>query len=183
MKKILLLGTLSILLSGCSSMDWLGDYSSNSSDKKEEKKEIQQKTIDSEKTEIKSTNNILVPSTHFLMHSNWKLESVNGKSINPDYHITIHFKNNLYSEHDLLISGKSGCNSYQTTGSVLPLQSKMEVSEQVLSTKMYCADPNLRALEKLFLKVLKDNKKIERHSDKVLYLKHYNEELKFKKVN
>lgn len=179
MKKILLVGTLSILLSGCSSMDWLGDYS----DEKSDTKQKEAKVVENEKTKIESTDKILAPSNHFLMHSSWKLEAVNGKQVNPDYNVTIHFKNNLYSEHDLLISGKSGCNSYQTTGSLIPLQSKMDVSEQVLSTKMYCADPNLRALENLFLKTLTDNKKIERHSDKVLYLNHYRDELKFKRTD
>ena len=180
MKKILLsLGLSSILLAGCSSNGYIfGDGWEDDVTKEEPKKEEITKTQKSKMQDediVLATEQYKVPTRPFLLNTGWKVSYINNQKINPQYSLSIYFRNNIFNEHDFLISGKSGCNSYQGNVSIEIMESKLIAETSYMSTNLYCADANLEAVEKKFLDVIFDNKSIEKNGENSIILRHYND--------
>jgi heat shock protein HslJ len=118
---------------------------------------------------ITATDNMLVPNTHLLKDTSWKLVEFNNKDIENEM-VTIHFQDNIYSEYDLMISGKSGCNSYNGSISINIKFHRIDASKDRVSTEKYCSKPLTRKIENAFFNVLDNNTKFEKHDSQHLLL-------------
>lgn len=171
MKKFIPLFLSAILLTGCSSNGYLfgdGWSKSENADAKTSKAQPDERII-------LASENYNTPTRPFLLNTGWQVTYVNNKKVNPQYSFTLYFRNNIFNQHDFLISGKSGCNSYQGNASLEIMESKIVADSNYMSTQLYCADANLEAIEKKFLDVIFDNKRIEKNGEKSIVLKHYND--------
>jgi heat shock protein HslJ len=116
---------------------------------------------------IEATDNMLVPNNHLLKNTSWKLVEFNNKEISKEI-VTIHFQDNIYSEYELMISGKSGCNSYNGSMSINIKYHKIDAAKDRVSTEKYCSKPLTRKIENAFFNVLDNNTKFEKHDSQHL---------------
>lgn len=165
------------MLAGCSAIDWK-DQTENT---KQENKNVvlETKELNTEKENYTINKGYTIPNKYALVNTSWKLEYINDHKV-IDEDITLHFKNNLFSEHDLLINGFSGCNSYQITGSVDHVLELLKTDRDVLATNFDCI-PEKIELERIFLNYLVNNKKIEQIDVNTLKLGHYNNHIILKR--
>lgn len=173
--KILTLALISILTS-CAVIDF-EDQQSN-----EIVQEIKKENTLNKTTVAETRKDFLIPNKYALMNTSWKLMSFNEDVINSNHNVTITFKNNLFSHHDLLINGSTGCNSYQTTGSVNHVLEKLEVEKNILMTNFKCQDSETQLIEQRFLNYIVDNKKIEQLDINTLRLSGYRDFVILKKM-
>lgn len=159
-KKILIAFLSSIILSACNNLQM--------TDKEVVSEETTHEII--KQNTFSNSDNIRVPNNFFLIDSSWKLDIYNGEKIYSNINVTMNFNKNFNKEYDLMVSGKSACNSYNTDIKIDTNNHNFKNSGNFILTKMLCFDPSIINMESNFIDMLKNNNKIEKYNNERIVL-------------
>lgn len=153
LKNIAMISLFSFFLAGCESTKiYISDLQKNEPEKK--------LTLD----------DVNVPTDFYLVDKTWMLSSINGEAVENNIVVTMKFQNGFNKSYPVMLSGKSGCNSYTTDLKVGKISKSLELSDEFTITRKVCFEENIMDVEKLFINAIKDNEKIIRKNQTQIIL-------------
>ncbi len=155
LKTVAMISLFSFFLAGCETTGtkiYLSDLQKNEPEKK--------LTLD----------DVNVPTDYYLVDKTWMLSTINGEAVENNVIVTMKFQNGFNKSYPVMLSGKSGCNSYTTDLKVGKVSKALELSNEFTITRKVCFEENIMDVEKLFINAIKDNEKIVRKNQTQIIL-------------